>query len=347
MRPGAHTWQEIQSQPETWQAALQAYQEQRDAPLRRLRAASAGTAQVIVLGCGSTYYLALTAARLLRQSGCDASAYPSSEWLLYRDGIALPGRDQLLLTLSRSGETTETLRAQQAFRAAGGSALTITCDSGSSLAQSADHVLAIDAAQERSVAQTRSFSSMALVVQLLAAELAGQDTSAGAALPAACRALLAQQGAAMRALAEDAALSRFFFLGAGPLYGIACEAMLKLKEMSLSSSEAYHPLEFRHGPMSMAGAPALLIGLLSPPAAQPELRLLQEMTGLGARSLSIGQLGQGAQQHIALDMTLPAWACTILHLPPLQLLAYYRARMKGYNPDQPQQLSAVIVLDDV
>jgi len=145
----------------------------------------------------------------------------------------------------------------------------------------------------------------------------------------------------------DRGIERFFFLGADTLYGIACEAMLKMKEMSLSYSEAYHTLEFRHGPMSMAAENALVVGLISAEAARQELQVLREMRRLGAQTLSIAPFATDSPRHIALPDDLPVWNAPVLYLPVLQLLAYHRAQHNGQNPDRPQNLSAVISLADL
>ena len=346
MLPGQHTLREIMSQPAVWAEALAAFDVKRS-PLQKLLA-TANAKHIIVTGCGSTYYLALTAARLLRKSGVDASASPASELLLHPASICLPGRRYLLLSVSRSGTTSETVRAQQNFKSEIGEfAITVTCDSGSPLARDADLAIAIDGAQEESVAQTRSFSSMAVVLQLLAAAVAGCKLVAGRRLPTICGELLETHAGLARSLGEDGAITKFFFLGSDALYGIACEAMLKMKEMSLSYSEAYHTLEFRHGPMSMVGDDSLVIGLISPGAARQENRVLDEMAEMGASVLAIGQ-APGQQQHqITLPANLPRCCAPVLHLPVLQLLAYHRAVFNGCDPDNPQQLTAVVSLDDI
>ncbi len=346
MTRGQYTETEIMSQPAVWSIALEAFGAQRNNFASFW--AEAAPEAVIVTGCGSTYYLALTAARLLRHSGIDASACPASELLLCSDAICPPGRQYLLLTLSRSGTTTETLRAQGQFKSrTGGAVITVTCDSGSPLADSADLAIAIDAAQENSVAQTRSFSSMTVVVQQMAAHLAGNSLGDSRQLPAVCRQLLESHGGLAISLAEDAAIEKFFFLGMDALYGIACEAMLKMKEMSRSYSEAYHTLELRHGPMSMVGEDSLVIGLISPATANQEIRVLREMAEMGARLLAIGQSPTELAPEIPLPADLPSWCTPILYLPVLQLLAYHRALFKGCDPDQPQNLSAVISLEDI
>lgn len=346
MPGGQNTLREIMSQPDVWGKALTAFDPQ-DRPLQSWLESGAFK-HVIVTGCGSTYYLALTAARLLRRSSVNAIACPASELLLHSESICIPSQRHLLLSVSRSGLTSETTRAQQHFKAkAQGPALAVTCDSGSPLASASDLAIAIDAAQEESVAQTRSFSSMAVALQQLVAAVAGHDHSASRQLPAFCRQLLERYGDLARSLGENSAIKKFFFLGSGALYGIACEAMLKMKEMSLSYSEAYHTLEFRHGPMSMAGADSLVIGLISPKAARQEIRLLHEMAAMGSRVLAIGSAPSQFPNQVKLPAELPAWCAPVLYLPVLQLLAYHRAIFNGCDPDQPKRLSAVVSLEDI
>ena len=345
MNKGRHTRHEIMSQPQIWSQALDVFARQQAAFVQLMTAAFD---RVMVTGCGSTCYLAQFTARLLRHSGLDATAYPASELLFYPDAIYLPQHQHLLICLSRSGTTSETVRVQASFKAAvGGKTIAVTCDSDSPLAQNADLAFAIDAAQEQSIAQTRSFSSMGLVVQQMAAVLAGYGLNSSARLSAACRALFDAHGDMIKALACDEGISKFFFLGSDALYGIACEAMLKMKEMSLSYSEAFHMMEFRHGPMSMVAADSLVIGLISPASAVHDLQVLQEMQAMGASILAIAQDATGFRHHIALPADLPAWNAGILHLPLLQLLAYHRALFTGQNPDRPHNLSAVISLDSI
>jgi glucosamine--fructose-6-phosphate aminotransferase (isomerizing) len=142
-------------------------------------------------------------------------------------------------------------------------------------------------------------------------------------------------------------VERFYFLGSGLHYGLACEAMLKMTEMSLSSSQAFHSLEFRHGPMSMVDERVLVAGLFSRPSYSQEVKVLDEMAALGANTLALMPLaaGSGATYEVHLAYHLPTWALPVLYLPPLQLLAYHRAVSKGLDPDKPRNLQAVIYLD--
>jgi glucosamine--fructose-6-phosphate aminotransferase (isomerizing) len=305
----------------------------------------------VTLGCGSTYYLSQAAAvTLTRRAGRLAQAYPSSElWLL---NPALPAAYVLLVPISRSGATSETLFALERLQRGGaGPALAITCSPESPLARRADLALVAADAQEQSVAQTRSFTSMLLLSQCLAAVLAVDPAMLGrlGRLPSALAALVERAGDLPRRLGADLALERLFFLGGGPLYGIACEAMLKTKEMSLSWAEAYHPLEFRHGPMSMVNARTLVVGLLSDAGLEQEIEVLADMQALGARVLALvddaALLGDWRPDFLVeLGSGLDQYERMPLYLPVLQRLAYHRAVAKGLNPDRPTHLTAVVEL---
>jgi glucosamine--fructose-6-phosphate aminotransferase (isomerizing) len=225
----------------------------------------------------------------------------------------------------------------------------VTCYPDRALAVLADLVISLPAAQEESVAQTRSFASMLLACQMAIGALAGDAGQATrlAPLPDLGRRLIAACAGPMRALGGDLSLERFFFLGNGPFYGLAEEAMLKMKEMSLTYSEGYHPLEFRHGPMSMADATALVVGLISDRAAAQEMAVLRDMRELGARTLAIADddaAAADAAYNIALGSGLDEEDRLVLHLPPLQLLAFNRSIAKGLDPDRPRNLAAAVVL---
>ncbi len=347
---GAYTLAEIQSQPDVWADTIAAFGGQVEALERFWREGSYD--EVIFTGCGSTYYLSLFAAALFRRLiGVPARAVPGSELLLFSDQVLLPKRNPLLITISRSGETTETVEAARLFRRATGNPVAVvTCYPNSTLALEGDLVLVAESAQEESVAQTRSFSSMTVLVEAMAATLADvaeRDRLVG--LVPASRHLFEHFAGLAQQLGEDKRLDQFFFLGSGLHYGLACEAMLKMKEMSLSHSEAFHVLEFRHGPMSMVTDSTLVVGLLSPEALEQELAVLRQMRGMGAQVLAFAEhaadvTGIEGVHVVGFESGLPDWARTVLVLPVLQLLAYHRAMTNGQNPDRPAKLSAVIVL---
>lgn len=349
MSMDGHTAQEILSQPQIWQATIDGYAAGRPALEAFLKRAD--FEQVAVIGCGSTHYLAQSAASTFTHwTGRPAKAFPSSEvWLL--PGTISPART-LLVAVSRSGTTTETVRALERFRATGGGpVLTITCYPESPLAQGADFALVAPHAQEQSVAQTRSFTSMLLLTQALSATMVHDEGRLQQLrrLPGLLKDLTERMGDLPRQLGADLTIEHLVFLGAGPLYGLANEAMLKTKEMSLSLSEAYHPLEFRHGPMSMVNKGTLVVAFVSDTGQREQMDVLQDMKKLGARTLALVEsspalAGWRADHVVELRSGLEEWARTPLYLPLAQHIACHRAVAKGLNPDRPHNLTAVVEL---
>jgi glucosamine--fructose-6-phosphate aminotransferase (isomerizing) len=349
MMKKTHTWQEIASQPEVWRTTLERFESDRVALESFLQQVHFD--RIAAIGCGSTHYLAQAAAATLTGcTGFPACGIPSSELWLFPGTVQTDGA--LLLAISRSGTTTETLRALERFRQINaGPVLSVTCYPESPLAQQADFVLAAPAAQEQSVAQTRSFTSMLLLIQALTAVLARDEGMLEDlyGLPDALDDLVDRVGDLPQQLGADLDVERIFFLGGGPLYGLANEAMLKTKEMSLSYSEGYHPLEFRHGPMSMVDERALVVGFFSDTGLTEEIRVLRDMGALGARTLALVEdssaLADWRVDHVVeLCSGLDEWARGPLCLTVAQRLAYHRAVAKGLDPDRPHNLTAVVEL---
>jgi glutamine---fructose-6-phosphate transaminase (isomerizing) len=340
---GAHTRAELLSQPEAWRAGIADLRQQFDA-IRGLWQAGA-YAQIVVTGCGSPYYAALAAATYLRERGLTAVAAPASEvWLSPR--AAYPaGKRTLLIVLSRSGETTELLRACNAFTQRGdGDILTITCYPQSSLARAGKLGLALAAGQEESFAQTRAFTLMLIAALSCGALWTGDTTllSDLALLPEACQRALDTHGALAQARGADPAIDRYYFLGSSMRFGLANEISLKMKEMSISHSEPFHFLEFRHGPQTMVGGSTLVVGMIGEANTAQEQAVLSDMRALGGHTLSIGESG--------CDMTLASGLSDAARAPLYvvvgQLLALEHAVAKGLNADRPHNLHAVVKLGD-
>ncbi len=309
---------------------------------------------LLFIGCGSTYYLSLTAAAVARSLGLVATGLPSSELWGEPDslrGLAAAPAQTVLVAVSRSGETSETLHAVELFRRQGGRAVVcVTCAPASRLAAASDLVLAIPDAQEQSMAQTRSFTSMLVVCRMLVAAIVGDGALAQRMtdLPALGRRVINENHAWAERTATNLSIQRFYFLGSGLCHGLAQECMLKMKEMSLSYSEAYHVLEFRHGPKSMLDGSSLVIGLLTDAVQERETAVLSDMRDLGGRSVAFVEAGTRDDCGPAFVLPLASQRQQVdrlvLYLPTLQLLAYHRAIAKGLDPDLPRNLSAVITL---
>jgi glucosamine--fructose-6-phosphate aminotransferase (isomerizing) len=338
------TRREILSQPGAWVAALEILQEQR-AGLQVFNPDR--YAQVLFTGCGSTYYLALSAAALTQAlTGQPSRAFPASELWLSAQNCYTAGRT-LLVAVSRSGETTETLRACQAFLADGrGDLITLCCYPDLPLAKMGTFNLVLPSGQEQSVAQTRAFSSLFLGTVALACLWSHRNDlfDSLSRLPEAGRRILEGYTSLAAELGADESLDRFYFLGSGPRFGLACELSLKMKEMSLSHSEPFHFLEFRHGPKSMVTSGTLVVGLRSSANADKESAVLKDVTALGGRILTMGEEPANGGRAVAFRSGLDEAVRDVLYLPVGQLIALERSLSKGLNPDRPTNLDTVVLL---
>ena len=342
------TQSEILSQPAVWRDVLEGL-----AALDSDQYPHPGSYdQVLFVGCGSTYYLSTWAARQCEAGlGVVARAAPSSDVVYFPSSWILPGRRTLLVAVSRSAETSETVQAVRRFQEEGrGDVVCITCNPDGTLAERCGSVVGVPAAQERSVVQTRSFTSMMLGALWLLNE--GRVENSVSRLPGELDRVMATYASLASELGGDKGLDTLFFLGGGPLYGLACEAMLKMKETALTTSEAYHFLEIRHGPKSMVGEGSLVVGLISGQAEEQEGAVMREMQELGARTLAVGELAgssvaEGADHTVSLESGLPLGWRSPLYLPVLQLMALKRSLAKGLDPDHPVNLDSVVVLDEL
>jgi glucosamine--fructose-6-phosphate aminotransferase (isomerizing) len=336
---GQHTHAEILSQPEAWRQAVQDLSTWHAEGARFFDSVD----ELVVIGCGSTYYLAHSAAGVFQaHSGRSARALPASEvWL---NPTALPaGRRIGLVAVSRSGETTETLRACLTARARGVTqVMTLSCYPNRALTGLGDVNVVLPSGQEQSVAQTRAFSTLYFGWLSLVATWAeaGALRDALARAPEACATLLNACQATTTRFGQDLSLERFYFLGSGLRYGIAAEMSLKMKEMSLSHSEPFHVLEFRHGPMSMVTPETLIVTVQAEALAEHESAVVHDMARLGARTLIIG----AGDTDIPLPGDLGETVNSLLALTAGQRLAFERAMARGLNPDRPHNLETVVTL---
>jgi glutamine---fructose-6-phosphate transaminase (isomerizing) len=249
----SHTLAEILSQPEVWLSALQ--QAQSSPAFRSTVERAPSRREWLFLGCGTSFYLAeAAAATWTLLTGQSARALPASEPLLFPALARLGTTGLQAVVISRSGRTSEAIRAAQILsRDYKVPTLGLSCASGSSLAQTCDLTVELSSADEKSTVMTRSFTSMLVALQHLAASCAGARTILEGA-PIVSAQLAAQIHGFNRRI-EAFVASRDFadyvFLAQGPFYAVAREAALKVTEMSCSYGQTYHTLEFRHGPKAM------------------------------------------------------------------------------------------------
>jgi glucosamine--fructose-6-phosphate aminotransferase (isomerizing) len=352
--PGAHSKREILSQPESWQGALDALKGNQT-QLKTFFTQHANRPALFV-GCGSPYYLDLTAAAAYRLlNGKWAVAAPASE-VLFNLGAALPGSDApLVIAVSRSGETSELMVACRQMKERRGSPLlAISVSQGTSLEKLADLNIFIPNAAEQSMAQTRSFSAM-LLATLGAVAVAADDQVALSDLgraPAHAQTYLDRITQPIADLmARGSVFQRVFFLGSGLRYGLANEGSLKMKEMSLTNAEPFHFMEFRHGPQSMVDEHTLVVGLVSRATAEVEAKVLREMAEFGGTVVAVGSNLPGLEDSHILKIepgvNLSEVAELPFYMPPMHLLAYHQAMRKGLDCDSPRNLHAWIQLPNL
>jgi fructoselysine-6-P-deglycase FrlB-like protein len=289
-----HVENELNSQPECWiRAAEQAAAHGAVLP-------EAGE-RVAIVGCGTSFFMAQAVAALREQSGQgETDAFAASEF----PGTRAYDR---VVALTRSGTTTEVLELLGHLRGRTRT-IAITADPRTPVMQSADDVVVLDFADERSVVQTR-FATTALT--LLRAHL-GLHTDA----------VVADARTALKTPLPDGLVgcSQFTFLGRGWAVGLANEAGLKMREASLAWTEAYPAMEYRHGPISI--------------------------TTRGTATWMFGQAPEGLAEQVR--ETGGLWVAGVLdplaELVRAQRLAVAVAAARGLNPDQPRHLTRSVIL---
>ncbi|MDQ0793412.1 SIS domain-containing protein [Streptomyces sp. B1I3] len=292
----SHVETETADQPECWRRAAQV-------AVDRAAVLPATGERIAVVGCGTSYYMAQAYASLREDSGQgESDAFAASEFPLGR-------RYDRVVALTRSGTTTEVL--DLLIRLSGTTAtLAVTADPDTPVMSAADEVVVLDFADERSVVQTR-FATTALTLFRAHLGLHSDEVVRDAE----------------RALAEPlpAGLpdcTQFSFLGRGWTVGLANEAALKMKEASLSWTESYPAMEYRHGPISIATAGTATWMFGSAPQG-----LAEQVLATGARWVESG-----------LD--------PLADLVRVQRLAIARAVARGLDPDLPRHLTRSVVLDE-
>lgn len=351
-RAGFNTESEILSQPQCWSACLRELQQ--TGKLEEIRSRFAGTSSWLFVGCGSSYYVALSAAASMTAlAGLSARAVPASDILLYPEITLAQTKNSVAVLISRSGRTSEVLRAAQVLKARGIPTLAISCAPGQQLEQMAGAAIVLPPADEKSMVMTRSFSSMLMSLQALAAVLAGNHTALDALLnlPGAVEPVLKSLPQRICDFVARHRFADYVYLGQGPFYGLACEGALKVTEMSVSYAQAFHTLEFRHGPKSIASPQTLLVFLLSESGYDAECEVLQEMKSLGGATLAIAnkldsRAHGAADLAVEFSLDVPEVARLAAYLFPTQLLGLYTGLAKGADPDQPRNLSRVVLLDE-
>lgn len=350
-RPAQNTLSEILSQPHIWQETDEHLVA--SGTLEHLADTFSPRSPWLFVGCGSSYYLSrLIAALWAKYFYIPATAVPASELLFApEETLRRTGAEQVVL-MSRSGETTEVLRAAELLQAHKTvQSLGVTCNPDSILEKLCTHAFKLTWADEKSVVMTRSFTAILLSFQRLALQFVGDNQFSAALdqLPKKGQLWLDTNAEKIQQYAAGRSFKDYVFLGQGVHYWLAQEAGLKLTEMSSSYAQVYHSLEFRHGPRSIAGPDTLIAFFMSEVAAAAETELCAELKQLGAATCVIvnrpsPELAKHADLLIELALDGPEFARYAVSAIPAHLLGTSIGLRKGLNPDTPKNLTRAVVL---
>lgn len=346
------TLNELLSQPVVWQKVLQELDG--SAVFEKIATSMANRRVWIFVGCGTSYYLAETAAAFWRsQTGQQAFAIPASEIMLFPDKALLRSPALQAVVISRSGETSEAVRAAQLLRGEHKvPVLGITCGEMTPLEANSDLCLSVRVADEKSPVMTRSFTSMLLSLQQLAARLSSDKTWTASVQRVAAHAasVIEPWAEQVEEFVSRNTFANYAFLGQGPLYGIAREGALKLTEMSCSFGQPFHTLEFRHGPKATVTRETCLTFYLSETGNEVERKALSDMKDLGGVVIAIcrkatSEIARNCDLVFEFEVEVPEMATLAPFVVPSQLLGFYTGVRKGLAPDAPRNLSRVVMLD--
>jgi glucosamine--fructose-6-phosphate aminotransferase (isomerizing) len=323
-----------------------------DPSARRIR-------RVVLLACGTSYHSALVGRYWIEAlAQVPAEVELASE---YRAREPLVDPNDLVVAVSQSGETIDTLEALRVARAGGARILAVANVLDSAIPRAADGALYTHAGPEIGVASTKCFTAQLTALFMLAVHLGrrrrtlAEDrarTMLGDLLqiPAKMREVL-DQDAQIRTLAERHAHARdFLFLGRWISFPVALEGALKLKEISYIHAEGYAAGEMKHGPIALVDR-ELPVVVVMPRDGSLERILgnVQEVLARGGKVISVATRGEPALAQLPVERIEipPVWAhlSPLISVVPLQLLAYHIATLRGTDVDQPRNLAKTVTVE--
>jgi glucosamine--fructose-6-phosphate aminotransferase (isomerizing) len=316
--------------------------------------------RIVVVACGTSYHAGLIGRYALEEWARVPVEMDIASEYRYRNPVVGPG--DLVIGITQSGETADTLAAMRLARERGATVLAVTNIMGSQATRTADAVILTRAGLEVSVAATKTFVAQVAAIYLLAlrlAELRGTLSDERRReliadfkhLPHAINEITEGSLAAIDRVAESVHKSEFFlYLGRHVGLAVALEGALKLKEISYIATDAYAAGEMKHGPIALLddGTPVVVVATESP-VVEKVISNIQEVRARGAEVVAVAAEGDDrVPPHASETLTVPAidWMLQpILAVIPLQLLAYRVARLRGLNVDQPRNLAKTVTVE--
>jgi glutamine---fructose-6-phosphate transaminase (isomerizing) len=316
--------------------------------------------RVVIVACGTAYHAGLIGRYAIEQwARVPVEVDVASEYR-YRNPVV--GPDDLVIGISQSGETADTLAAMRTARQRGAKVLALTNVMGAQATREADGVLYTRAGMEIGVAATKTFVSQITAMYLIALRLAEVRGTMGRPelkpmisdlkrLPHMIAELLEHDESVIEDIAQAHYADEFFlYLGRHVGLPVALEGALKLKEISYIATDAYPAGEMKHGPIALLdeNTPVVVVATESP-VLEKVISNMQEVRARGARVIAVAtegdeQIAQHADEVIWVPRT--DWMLApLLAVIPLQLLAYNIARRRGLNVDQPRNLAKTVTVE--
>ncbi|MFK8215084.1 glutamine--fructose-6-phosphate transaminase (isomerizing) [Haloferax volcanii] len=316
----------------------------------------ADVSQVHLLAMGTSHHAGMYAASLLNSRGIPAYAFMAGEYSVIKPPVT---PDTLVVAVSQSGETADTLDAVRRARAAGARTLAVTNVVGSSITRECDDELLIRAGPEIGVAATKTFSSQVTALTLLTERIVEDVT--GAKSPAArdlMEALSRLPGDVQEVL--DTSMAReiaieyegsdaYFFIGRGVAHPVALEGALKFKEISYEHAEGFAASELKHGPLALVTPLSPVFAIFTGHEDEATLSNVKEVQARGAPVIAItsdrsGEVTEFADHVLRIPDTHPDIAGVLANVQ-LQLVAYHAADLLERPIDKPRNLAKCVTVE--
>lgn len=317
------------------------------------------TERIFIVACGTAYHAGVVGRLAIEKLAKIPVETDIASEFRYRDVLWKPG--DLMMVISQSGETADTLAALREAKRRGVKVLAITNVVGSAVAREADRVIYTHAGPEIAVASTKAYSTQLVVVYLLAIYLAGLRNSYDPAkIKGLTSELMYMDSMVEQTLKEEGKIKALaykykdvqstFFLGRGLDFAVALEGALKLKEISYVHAEAYAAGELKHGPLALIhdGVPVLTL-ITQDKLVEKTMSNIKEVKARGAVVVAIckenlQEACQECDEQILLPRINPLLT-PIISVVPLQIFAYYMAVYRGADVDKPRNLAKSVTVE--
>jgi glucosamine--fructose-6-phosphate aminotransferase (isomerizing) len=314
--------------------------------------------RIVITACGTSWHAGLIGEYMLEEFARIPVEVEYASEFRYRDPLVDPST--VVVVISQSGETADTLAAMREAQQKGAKAVGICNVVGSTIARESDCGTYVHAGPEIGVASTKAFTSQVVAEMLLTLHLAttrlgrfeaGREiVRALQKLPKQVQGILERNDEIREIAADYSTHNNFLYLGRGYNFPVALEGALKLKEISYIHAEGYPAAEMKHGPIALIDdkMPVVVIAVKDS-AYDKIMNNVEEVRARGGRILAIASEGDGeiakkVDHVIHVPVTLPALT-PILSVVPLQLLAYHIAVIRGCNVDQPRNLAKSVTVE--